>query len=168
MGVTFVAAAASAPNSPSRSRTSNLPYATMIDRIINGALQNRLLVLVLIAGIAGAGYWAYTEVPTDSYPDVSPTLVQVFTVSPGLSPVDVETQISYPVEISMYGLPQLERVQSTSIFGLSRVNVYFEDGTDIYFARRLVLERLGKARGEIPPASAIPSLGRLRPASAIS
>ena len=133
----------------------------MIDRIINGALQNRLLVLVLIAGIAGAGYWAYTEVPTDSYPDVSPTLVQVFTVSPGLSPVDVETQISYPVEISMYGLPQLERVQSTSIFGLSRVNVYFEDGTDIYFARRLVLERLGKARGEIPSGLGNPQLGPL-------
>ena len=131
----------------------------MIDRIINGALQSRLMVLVLIAGIAGAGYWAYTEVPNDSYPDVSPTLVQVFTVSPGLSPVDVETQISYPIEISMYGLPELERVQSTSIFGLSRVNVYFEDGTDIYFARRLVLERLGKAREEIPEGLGNPQLG---------
>ncbi|PEN05562.1 CusA/CzcA family heavy metal efflux RND transporter [Longimonas halophila] len=133
----------------------------MIDRIINGALRNRLMVLVLIAGIAGAGYWAYTEVPNDSYPDVSPTLVQVFTVSPGLSPVDVETQISYPIEISMYGLPELERVQSTSIFGLSRVNVYFEDGTDIYFARRLVMERLGQARGEIPDGLGNPQLGPL-------
>lgn len=131
----------------------------MIDRIINGALRNRLLVLVLIAGVAGVGYWAYTDVPSDSYPDVSPTLVQVFTVSPGLSPVDVETQISYPVEISMYGLPQLKRVQSTSIFGLSRVNVYFEDGTDIYFARRLVLERLGQAREEIPAGLGNPQLG---------
>lgn len=131
----------------------------MIDRIIDFSLGNRLLVLLLIAGLGGAGYLAWRDIPVDSFPDVSPTLVQVFTVSPGLSPVDVETQISYPIEISMYGLPKLERVQSTSIFGLSRVNVYFEDGTDIYFARRLVNERLAQAREAIPPGLGTPQLG---------
>ncbi|MFQ5666199.1 MAG: efflux RND transporter permease subunit [Candidatus Binatia bacterium] len=131
----------------------------MINRLVGAALKNRLLVLVFIAGLAAAGYWAFREVPVDSFPDVTPPLVQVFAVSPGLSPVDVETLISYPIEISMYGLPGLERVQSTSIFGLSRVSIYFEDGTDIYFARRLVMERLAKARQEIPPGLGEPELG---------
>ena len=86
-------------------------------------------------------------------------MVQIFTTSPGLSPVDVETLISYPVEVSMYGIPGLERVQSTSIFGLSRVTVYFEDGTDIYFARRLVTERLDEAVRQIPAGMGEPELG---------
>ncbi len=86
-------------------------------------------------------------------------MVQIFTASPGLSPEDVETLISYPVEISMYGLPGLKRVQSTSIFGLSRVNVYFSEDTDVYFARRLVMERLAKARAEIPGDLGEPQLG---------
>jgi cobalt-zinc-cadmium resistance protein CzcA len=131
----------------------------MIDRLIELALRNRLLVLLFVGGVAGLGYASFRDVPVDSFPDVTPALVQIFTVSPGLSPVDVETQISYPIEISMYGLPGLERVQSTSIFGLSRVDVYFEDGTDIYFARRLVMERLVKAQEEIPPGLGSPELG---------
>ena len=131
----------------------------MISSLIRTALANRLLVLVFLAGVVGAGYLSFRNVPIDSFPDVTPSMVQVFTSSPGLSPVDVETLISYPVEISMYGLPNLERVQSTSIFGLSRVNIYFEDGTDIYFARRLVMERLAKAREEIPPGLGNPQLG---------
>ncbi|MFQ5549618.1 MAG: efflux RND transporter permease subunit [Gemmatimonadales bacterium] len=131
----------------------------MIDRLIEQALRNRLLVLLFVTSAAGLGYASLREVPVDSFPDVTPALVQVFTVSPGLSPVDVETQISYPIEIGMYGLPRLERVQSTSIFGLSRVDVYFEDGTDIYFARRLVLERLAQAREEIPEGLGTPELG---------
>ena len=131
----------------------------MIEPLVNVSLRNRPLVLVFVAGLALAGFGAFRQVPVDSFPDVTPTMVQIFTVSPGLSPVDVETLISYPVEISMYGLPDLERVQSTSIFGLSRVNVYFKDGTDIYFARRLVMERLAQAREEIPPGLGEPALG---------
>ena len=131
----------------------------MIDRVINKALHNRLMVLVFVAGLVGAGWWAYETVPVDAYPDASPTVIQIFTVSPGLSPVDVEKQISYPIEASMYGIPKLDRVQSTSVFGLSRVNVYFEDGTDYFFARRLVNERLWKAREKIPDGLGDPSLG---------
>jgi cobalt-zinc-cadmium resistance protein CzcA len=132
---------------------------TVIERLINLALRNRLMVLVLVIGLAVAGYMSFNRVPIDSFPDVTPPMVQIYTASPGLSPVDVETLISYPVEISMYGLPKLKRVQSTSIFGLSRVNVYFEEGTDIYFARRLVMERLAKARENIPPGLGEPQLG---------
>jgi cobalt-zinc-cadmium resistance protein CzcA len=131
----------------------------MLEGIIERVLKNRLTVFLMVAAVAVYGYFSFEDVPIDSFPDVSPPLVQIFTSSPGLSPVDVETQISYPIEISMYGLPKLDRVQSTSIFGLSRVNVYFEEGTDIYFARRLVMERLAKARGEIPPGLGEPQLG---------
>lgn len=131
----------------------------MIDGLVRYALANRLLVLVAMVGLAVGGYFSYQQLAVDAFPDATPTLVQVYTSSEGLSPVDVETLISYPIEISMYGLPQLEKVQSTSIFGLSRVDVYFEDGTDIYFARRLVLERLAEARRGIPPGLGEPQLG---------
>jgi cobalt-zinc-cadmium resistance protein CzcA len=131
----------------------------MIDRIVEIALRNRLMVVVLTIGVLGLGYWSFREVPVDAFPDATPTMVQVFTAAPGLSPVDVEKQITYPIEISMYGIPKLERVQSTSVFGLSRVNVYFEDGTDYFFARRLVLERLGNARESIPEGLGTPGIG---------
>ncbi|MBK5911742.1 CusA/CzcA family heavy metal efflux RND transporter [Rhodothalassium salexigens] len=131
----------------------------MIDRLIGWSLRNRLMVLVLTAALVIAGALAVKRTPIDAFPDVTPTMVQLFTRAPGLSPVDVETLITYPVEISMYGLPHLDRVQSTSIFGLSRVSVYFEDGTDIYFARRLVMERLAAARREIPKGLGEPELG---------
>ncbi|MDT0617453.1 CusA/CzcA family heavy metal efflux RND transporter [Salinisphaera sp. P385] len=131
----------------------------MIDALVRYALNNRLLVLVAVTGLALGGYLSLKQLPVDAFPDATPTLVQVYTASEGLSPVDVETLISYPIEISMYGLPQLEKVQSTSIFGLSRVDVYFEDGTDIYFARRLVNERLAQARRGIPPGLGEPQLG---------
>ncbi|NNC24178.1 efflux RND transporter permease subunit [Salinisphaera sp. USBA-960] len=131
----------------------------MIEGIVRAALNNRLLVLVALVGLAAGGYFSYQQLSMDAYPDATPTMVQVFTSAEGLSPVDVETLISYPVESSMYGLPNLERVQSTSIFGLSRVNVYFEDGTDIYFARRLVDERLAQARRKIPSGLGEPQLG---------
>ncbi|MEX1197592.1 MAG: CusA/CzcA family heavy metal efflux RND transporter [Pseudohongiellaceae bacterium] len=131
----------------------------MIDALIRYSLRNRLLILVGAAAIALAGYVSFQNLPVDAYPDATPTMVQVYTQAPGLSPVDVETLLTYPIEISMYGLPGLERVQSTSIFGLSRVDVYFEDGTDIYFARRLVSERLADARREIPAGMGEPQLG---------
>jgi len=131
----------------------------MIDAIVRYALANRLMVLVAMVALAIGGYFSYQQLAVDAYPDATPALVQVYTASEGLSPVDVETLISYPIEISMYGLPQLDKVQSTSIFGLSRVDIYFEDGTDIYFARRLVLERLAEARRGIPSGLGEPQLG---------
>ncbi len=132
-----------------------------MERLIEFSLRRRALILVLIAGLAGVGVYAVRTVPIDAFPDVTPTLVQVFTSSQGLSPEDVETLISYPIETAMYGLPNLDRIQSTSLFGLSRVNIYFQDGTDIYFARRLVDERLSKAREAIPAGLGEPEMGPL-------
>ena len=131
----------------------------MVNRLVQFALANRVLVFAGLLAVLIGGGWTVATLPRDAYPDVTPPMVRIFTVSPGLSPVDVEKRISYPVSIAMYGLPQLDRIQSTSVFGLSRVTVYFKDGTDIYFARRLVMERLQVARQEIPEALGVPQLG---------
>jgi cobalt-zinc-cadmium resistance protein CzcA len=131
----------------------------MINKLVDVALDNRLLIIVLLLAVIGGGVWSYQAVPINAFPDVTPPMAQIFTVSPGLSPVDVEKQISYPIEISMYGIPNLKRVQSTSIFGLSRVSVYFEDGTDLLHGRRLVLERLSQAKQNIPPGLGTPKMG---------
>ena len=118
-------------------------------------------LLFVIAGIAlmVAGYNSYKSLPVDAFPDVTPALVQVFTETDGLAPEEVERYVTYPVEVSMNGLPDLKGVRSTSNFGLSVVNVLFEDGTDIYFARQLVNERLQLAREEIPAGFGDPEMG---------
>ncbi len=131
----------------------------MIDKLINFALRQRLFVLVATMVVLGAGAWAYTRLPVDAYPDISPALVQVFTETEGLAPEEVEQLVTYPVEVTMNGLPGLEQVRSVSNFGLSVVNVYFEEGTDIYFARQLVNERLQEAREQIPPGLGEPQMG---------
>jgi len=131
----------------------------MIERIIDAALRNRLLVLVVLILIMGAGYWSYRNLPVDAFPDVSPNLVQVFTVTEGLAPEEVEKYVTYPVEVSMTGLPGVRKVRSVSNFGLSVVNIYFDDGMDIYFCRRLVNERLAEAREQIPEGFGEPQMG---------
>ena len=89
----------------------------MLEQIIDNVLKNRLTIIILVAAVTLYGYFSFRDVPIDSFPDVSPTLVQVFTSSPGLSPVDVETQISYPIEISMYGLPNLDACRAHPFSG---------------------------------------------------
>jgi cobalt-zinc-cadmium resistance protein CzcA len=133
----------------------------VIDRILAFSLQNRLLVLLLALGVLGGGALAFTRLPIDAFPDVSPTLVQVITESPGLAPEEVERLITYPVEVAMNGMPGVEQVRSISIFGISQVNVYFKDDVDIYFARQLTLERLQSAREQIPPGLGEPQLGAI-------
>jgi cobalt-zinc-cadmium resistance protein CzcA len=130
-----------------------------MNRLVNFSLHNRLLAFVLGAIVVAAGYSSYRGLPVDAFPDVSPSLVQVFTETEGLAPEEVEKYVTYPVEVAMNGLPGVERVRSVSNFGLSVVNIYFEDGTDIYFARQLVNERLQDAREQIPAAFGDPSLG---------
>ena len=122
----------------------------MIEKLIDFALGNRLLVVVLVLLVMGAGYRSYTQLPVDAFPDVSPNLVQVFTITEGLAPEEIERYVTYPVEASMTGLPGIEEIRSISNFGLSVVNIYFEDDMDIYFTRRLVSERLQEAREQIP------------------
>jgi len=131
----------------------------MIARIVDFALRQRLLVLVGTLAVLGAGVQAARTLPVDAFPDVSPVLVQILTESPGLAPEEVEQLVTFPIEVSMNGLPGVTRIQSTSMFGLSAVNVYFEDAADIYFARQIVFERLQSAREDIPPGLGDPELG---------
>ncbi len=131
----------------------------MLNGIVEFGLRNRLLVLVCAVMLMGAGYFSYTQLPVDAFPDVSPNLVQVFTVTSGLAPEEIEKYVTYPVEVAMTGLPGVEKVRSVSNFGLSVVNIYFEDSMDIYFARQVVGERLQEAREQIPEGFGDPAMG---------
>ncbi len=131
----------------------------MINRLINISLSNRLMMIVLTALITATGYWSYQRLPVDAFPDVSPNLVQVFTITEGLAPEEIEKYVTYPVEASMTGLPGVKKIRSVSNFGLSVVNIYFEDGMDIYFCRQLVNERLQEARNQIPEGFGEPGMG---------
>lgn len=118
----------------------------------------------LLAGIAAfalsfGGIWAFSALPVDAFPDVTPSLVQVFTETEGLAPEEVERYVTFPIEIAMAGLPKLKKMRSVSNFGLSVVNIYFEDGTDVYFARQVVGERLAEAREAIPQGFGEPKMG---------
>lgn len=127
--------------------------------LIRFGLENRLLIVSLGLLVAAAGIQSYRALPVDAFPDVSPNLVQVFTTTEGISPEDVEKYVTFPVETAMNGLPGLARLRSVSNFGLSVVNVYFEDDVDIYFARQLVGERLQEAREQIPEGFGEPEMG---------
>lgn len=131
----------------------------MIDKLIDFSLQNRLLMVLFAIMVVIAGYRAYTQLPIDAFPDVSPNLVQVFTETEGLAPEEIEMYVTYPVEVAMTGLPGIDNVRSISNFGLSVVNVYFDDDIDIYFARQLVNERLQEAREQIPEGFGDPVMG---------
>ncbi|MBU4316982.1 MAG: CusA/CzcA family heavy metal efflux RND transporter [Proteobacteria bacterium] len=121
-----------------------------MEKIIHFVLRSRLMMSVLGVLVLAAGWFSYRQLPVDAFPDVTPVLVQVFTETEGLAPEEVEKYVTYPVETAMNGLPGLKEIRSISNFGLSVINIYFEDGTDIYFARQLVGERLQIAREDIP------------------
>ena len=131
----------------------------MIDKIIAFSLQNRMLVITMTVLIMAAGYRSYQHLPVDAFPDVSPNLVQVFTVTEGLAPEEIEMYVTYPVEAAMTGLPGIQKIRSVSNFGLLVVNIYFEDDMDIYFVRQLVNERLQEARKQIPGGFGEPGMG---------
>ena len=128
-------------------------------KIIEFALRRRTLIIVMGVLVMGMGYYSYHQLPVDAFPDVTPVLVQVFTITEGLAPEEVERYVTYPVEVTMNGLPHLKEIRSVSNFGLSVVNIYFKDGMDIYFARQLVGERLQHAREEIPEGFGEPEMG---------
>ena len=131
----------------------------MLKAIIAFALRNRVLVLALTGLLIGVGIWSALRLPIDAVPDVTNVQVQINTNAPALSPIEVERQITLPVELAMFGLPDLEEIRSISKFGLSQVTVVFKDGTDIYFARQQVQERLQQAREEIPEGFGTPEMG---------
>ncbi len=131
----------------------------MINRIIDFSLNNRLLVIIGWLLVVGIGIRSLKELPVDAVPDVTNIQVQVLTNSPGLAPEEVEKFITFPVETAMSGLPKVEEIRSVSKFGLSVVTVVFEEGTDIYWARQLVNERLSEAREQIPEGYGEPGMG---------
>jgi cobalt-zinc-cadmium resistance protein CzcA len=119
----------------------------------------QLLAAIAAFALAIGGLFAFRSLPVDAFPDPSPSLVQVFTETEGLSPEEVERYVTYPIETAMSGLPRVEEIRSTSNFGLSVVNIYFENGTDVYFARQVVGERLGEAADAIPQGFGTPKMG---------
>jgi cobalt-zinc-cadmium resistance protein CzcA len=122
----------------------------MIDSLLRFCIARRWIILFLVGAVAAAGIWNYQRLPIDAVPDITNVQVQVNTQAPGYSPLEVEQRITYLVETAISGLPRVEYTRSLSRYGLSQVTVVFTDGTDIYFARNLVNERLQQARSQLP------------------
>ena len=123
----------------------------MINAILRFSVERRFLTLSLILVLVGVGVWSFQRLPIDAVPDITNVQVQINTEAPGYSPLEVEQRITFPVETALYGLPNLSYTRSLSRYGLSQVTVVFEEGTDIYFARNLINERLGAIKSGLPP-----------------
>ena len=130
----------------------------MFERIIRFAIEHRWLVILAVLGMAALGVFSYQKLPIDAVPDITNVQVQINTKAPGYSPLETEQRVTYPIETVMAGLPGLEQTRSLSRYGLSQVTVIFKGGTDIYFARQLVNERIQSARGQMP-AGVEPNIG---------
>ncbi len=130
----------------------------MLERIIRASIAHRWLVLLLVLAFSGLGIWNYSKLPIDAVPDITNVQVQINTEAPGYSPLEAEQRVTFPVETALAGLAKLEYTRSISRYGLSQVTVVFEDGTDIYFARQQVAERLQQAASQLPEGLK-PSLG---------
>jgi len=122
----------------------------MLERIIRASIAHRWLVLLLVLALSGLGIWNYSKLPIDAVPDITNVQVQINTEAPGYSPLEAEQRVTFPVETALAGLAKLEYTRSISRYGLSQVTVVFEDGTDIYFARQQVAERLQQAASQLP------------------
>jgi cobalt-zinc-cadmium resistance protein CzcA len=130
----------------------------MFERIIRYAIAQRWVVLLVVVALAALGVYSYQKLPIDAVPDITNVQVQINTAAPGYAPLETEQRITYPLENVLAGLPRLEQTRSLSRYGLSQITVVFKDGTDIYFARQLVSERLQEARSKLP-AGITPVLG---------
>lgn len=122
----------------------------MIESILRTAIARRWLVLVAVFGLIALGLWNYQRLPIDAVPDITNVQVQINTEAPGYSPLEAEQRITYPVETALAGMPKLAYTRSLSRYGLSQVTVVFEEGTDIYFARNLINQRLGQIKSSLP------------------
>ncbi|HET8880884.1 MAG TPA: efflux RND transporter permease subunit, partial [Solimonas sp.] len=122
----------------------------MIDALLKFSIARRWVVMFLVVAFAGAGIWSYQRLPIDAVPDITNVQVQINTAAPGYSPLEVEQRITYLVETAIAGLPHIEYTRSLSRYGLSQVTVIFDDGTDLYFARNLVNERLQQVKSQMP------------------
>ncbi len=130
----------------------------MFDRLIRFSIRQRWLVMLIVFGIAVLGVFSYKKLPIDAVPDITNVQVQINTSAPGYAPLETEQRITYPIETVMAGLSRLEQTRSISRYGLSQVTVVFEEGTDIYFARQLVNERIGQAKEKLP-VGILPEMG---------
>lgn len=123
----------------------------MFERILQFSIDQRWLVIAAVLGLGALGVYNFGRLPIDAVPDITNVQVQINVEAPGYSPVEVEQQITFPLETVMAGIPQLDYTRSLSRYGLSQLTIVFEDGTDIYFARQLVNERIQEAKGQLPP-----------------
>jgi len=130
----------------------------MFEKIIRFAIDQRWIVMLIVSGMAVLGLFSYQQLPIDAVPDITNVQVQVNTSAPGYSPLESEQRITFPIETAMAGLPGLDETRSVSRYGLSQVTVIFKDGTNIYFARQLVNERIQEAKGKLP-AGIEPAMG---------
>ena len=129
-----------------------------LERVLQGSIRHRWLVMLAVLMLALVGVYHARNLPIDAVPDITNVQVQVNTEAPGYTPLEVEQRITFPVETALAGLPKLSGTRSISRYGLSQVTVVFEDGTDIYFARQLVNERIQQVRSQLP-ASIQPAMG---------
>lgn len=130
----------------------------MFEKIIRFAIDHRWLVLLAVLGMAALGVYNYQRLPIDAVPDITNVQVQINTSAPGYSPLESEQRITFPIETAMAGLPHLDQTRSLSRYGLSQVTVIFKEGTDIYFARQLVNERIQQAKEKLP-RGVVPAMG---------
>lgn len=123
----------------------------MLANIIGFSIRQRWFVLAIVAALIALGAWSATRVPIDAVPDITNVQVQINTEAEGFSPLESEQRVTYPIETAMAGIPGLDYTRSVSRYGLSQVTVVFDDGTDIYFARQLVNERIQNIKAQLPP-----------------
>lgn len=123
----------------------------MIDAVLHFSVRQRWLVILFVLGLFTFGAWNATRLPIDAVPDITNVQVQINAEAPGYSPLETEQRITFPMETAMAGLPKLDYTRSISRYGLSQVTIIFKDGTDIYFARQLVSERIGQVKDQLPP-----------------
>src|SRR3989339_656285 len=131
----------------------------MINKIISFSIRQRLFIILGIIALIIGGITAALKLPIDAVPDITTNQVQIFTVAPALAPQEIERLVSYPIEIAMQNLPDIEEVRSVSKFGLSVVTVIFKDNVETYFGRQIVFEKLQEAKGDLPPGLSEPELG---------
>ncbi|MDD2893854.1 MAG: efflux RND transporter permease subunit, partial [Halothiobacillaceae bacterium] len=122
----------------------------MLSRLVEFSLTQRLLVAVLTLLLIGAGVSAFRNLPIDAFPDVSSTQVKVIMKAPGMTPEEIETRITALIETEMLGIPNKKILRSVTKYGLTDITIDFEDGTDIYWARQQVAERLGNVQSDLP------------------
>ncbi|MFW1952458.1 efflux RND transporter permease subunit [Acinetobacter beijerinckii] len=133
--------------------SSQLPKPEgLFDRIIQFAIRNAIWVMLFAMTWIAVGVWSYQKLPIDAVPDITNTQVQINTQANGYTALEVEQRITYPIETAMAGIPNLEQTRSISRYGLSQVTIIFKDGTDIYWARQLINQRLQEADGQLPDA----------------